>query len=284
MTDHLPPLEWIKVFAVAARHGNFSSAADELGLTQAAISQRVRNLELKLGTQLFNRHARGVTLTTQGEAWLPHVEIALQQLGRSTADLFAAPRRKMTIVASTSVIELWIVPRLARIMQALPHVQLVFETMQNMPDYERAESDFQIRFGNGEWAGLGSALLYREELAPVAASSLSSTPDWRSLPLIATSGPRHGWRDWFDHSGELPAGVPVLRFDTFVQAMRAAEAGAGVLLGSLPLCRPAIKAGRLQRLDGKSLPMDVGYWITWDNRAPVIRERATLLDCLVSAN
>jgi LysR family glycine cleavage system transcriptional activator len=281
MPSHLPPLDWIKVFAVAARHGNFSSAADELGLTQAAISQRVRNLELRLGAQLFNRHARGVTLTTQGEAWLPHVEIALDQLGRSTDDLFAAPRRKMTVLASTSVIELWVAPRLQRIRQALPHVQLVFETIQNMPDYERVESDLQIRFGNGVWAGREARLLFRENLTPVAAPELAATPDWRSQPLIAASGPRPGWRDWSEHMGELPPSVPILRFDTFVQALRATEAGTGVLLGSLPLCRALIEAGRLKRLSAASLNIDDGYWITWDNRASAFRERAILLDCLV---
>jgi LysR family glycine cleavage system transcriptional activator len=281
MTENLPPLDWIKVFAVAARHGNFSAAAAELGLTQAAISQRVRNLELRLGTQLFNRHARGVTLTTQGEAWLPHVEIALDQLGRSTDDLFAAPRRKITILASTSVIELWIAPRLQRIRRALPHVQLVFETMQNMPDYERPESDLQIRFGNGSWAGREARLLFHEELTPVAAPALASLSDRRGAPLIATSGPRLGWRDWCEHIGEPPPSVPVLRFDTFVQALRAAEAGAGLLLASLPLCGPLIQAGGICRLSETKLHMDNGCWLTWDARAAAFRERATLLDCLI---
>jgi LysR family transcriptional regulator, glycine cleavage system transcriptional activator len=67
----LPPLKWIRVFEAAARLGNFTAAAKELGLTQAAVSQRIRNLELRLGAQLFNRRARGVILSLQGEAWLP---------------------------------------------------------------------------------------------------------------------------------------------------------------------------------------------------------------------
>ncbi len=108
----LPPLEWIRVFEAAARLGSFTAAADELGITQAAVSQRIRKLEQRLGAQLFNRQARGVSLSTQGESWLPHVQGALAQLLNSTANLFEAPRRKVTIAASSSVIELWIVPRL----------------------------------------------------------------------------------------------------------------------------------------------------------------------------
>ncbi|HET7411970.1 MAG TPA: LysR family transcriptional regulator, partial [Pararhizobium sp.] len=143
----LPSLEWVRVFEAAARLGSFTAAAKELGLTQAAVSQRIRNLETRLGVQLFDRQARGISLSTQGEAWLPHVQAALSQLTQSTADLFEAPRRKITIAASASVIELWISPRLAEIARRLPHLQLAFETIQRLPDYSRYEADFEIRFG-----------------------------------------------------------------------------------------------------------------------------------------
>ncbi|MDH6233893.1 DNA-binding transcriptional LysR family regulator [Mesorhizobium soli] len=142
--DTLPLLEWIRVFEAAARLGSFTAAAKELGLTQAAVSQRIRNLELKLATQLFDRQARGVCLSTQGEAWLPHVQTALAQLAHSAANLFAAPRRKIIIAASSSVIELWIVPRLAEIARRLPHLQLSFETIQRLPDYSRTEAGYWI--------------------------------------------------------------------------------------------------------------------------------------------
>src|SRR5690606_10771265 len=102
---------------------------------------------------LFSRQARGVTLSTQGEAWLPHVQAALAQLVHSAANLFESPRRKITIAASASVIELWIVPRLPQINLRLPHIQLSFETIQHMPDYERSDADFEVRFGEGNWPG-----------------------------------------------------------------------------------------------------------------------------------
>jgi LysR family glycine cleavage system transcriptional activator len=282
----LPPLEWIRVFEAAARLGSFTAAANELGLTQAAVSQRIRNLELRLGAPLFNRGARGVTLSTHGEAWLPHVQEALMQLLHSAANLFEQPRRKITIAASNSVIELWIVPRLGEIARRLPHVQFSFETIQNLPDYERAEADFEIRFGKGDWPGREARQLFIEELAPVAAPELPGREPkhWHDRPRIATSGPRFGWRDWSNATDEPPPPVPVLRFDTFVQSLKAAEAGAGVLLASLALSGEALAAGRLERLTDRTLRMAAGYWITWPRNRPAVAERPHLIDCLVLPN
>ncbi|MBE0704007.1 MAG: LysR family transcriptional regulator [Afipia sp.] len=282
--DDLPPLEWIRVFEAAARLGSFTAAGVELGLTQAAVSQRIRNLELRIGAQLFDRRARGVDLSTQGEAWLPHVQAALVQLAHSTSNLFAAPRRKITVAASSSIIELWIVPRLLSIGRALPHLQLSFETIQRLPDYSRSEADLEIRFGNGMWPEMKATRLFVEELAPVAAPNLleTSMSDWQSLPRIATSGPRLGWRDWTNAADSQPPPVPILRFDTFVQALTAAESGAGVLLGSLPLCQPALEAGRLVRLEGETLSMEAGYWVVWPAVRTQFREFSTLIDILTT--
>lgn len=278
----LPSLEWIRVFEAAARLGSFTAAANELGLTQAAVSQRIRNLELRLGTQLFNRQARGVTLSTQGEAWLPHVQSALAQLVHSAANLFESPRRKVTIAASSSVIELWIVPRLSQITLRMPHIQLSFETIQQMPDYERSDADFEVRFGGGSWPGREARRLFVEELTPVASTTLVKNPstDWQTLPRIATSGPRMGWRDWSNNTGAAPPPVPLLRFDTFVQSLRAAEAGSGVLLASLALCHGALTSGRLVRLTDRTLRMEAGYWISWPRSRPAFAEQQPLIDCL----
>lgn len=279
--QNLPPLEWIRVFEASARLGSFTAAANELGLTQAAVSQRIKNLELHLGAQLFSRKARGVILSTQGEAWLPHVQAALAELLHSAANLFEQPRRKISIAASNSVIELWIVPRLADIARRLPHVQLSFETIQNLPDYDRLEVDFEIRFGTGNWAGREAIQLFAEELTPLASPSLlGDGTDWQDRPRIATSGPRLGWRDWSNAAAELPGPTPLLRFDTFVQSLRAAEAGAGVLLGSLALCANAIAAGRLKRLTDRTLHMEAGYWISWARSHPAFAEQRDLVDCL----
>ncbi|QBQ97168.1 LysR family transcriptional regulator [Paraburkholderia pallida] len=282
---HLPPLEWVRVFEAAGRLGSFTAAANELGLTQAAVSQRIRNLEVRLGAPLFDRQARGVSLSMQGEAWLPHIQAALAQLSSSTANLFESPRRKITIAASASIIELWIAPRLARIAAALPSVQLTFETVQRLPDYALADADYEIRFGDGHWPERAAKRLFQEELAPLAAPALlgNEAERWERLPYIATSGPRVGWRDWCTVNGTSLPPVPLLRFDTFVFALRAAEAGAGILLGSLPLCRFSIETGRLQRLTENTLQMESSYWVTWRATEPDYPERQTLIRCLTES-
>lgn len=277
----MPPLEWVRVFEAAGRLGSFTAAAEELGLTQAAVSQRIRNLELRVGAQLFSRQARGVTLSTQGEAWLPHVQHALGLLATSAANLFEAPRRKVTVAASASVIELWFTPRLAAVAARLPHMQLAFETVQNLPDYETSGADLDVRFGNGIWPDREARRLFPEELAPVASPGLTgAAKDWQTLPQIAVSGPRMGWRDWSQAMGQPPGPAPVLRFDTFVQGLRAAEAGAGVILGALPLCRQALEEGRLQRLTTEALSMETGYWLSWPRSQHAFAELPVLADCL----
>ncbi|MFM0604766.1 LysR family transcriptional regulator [Paraburkholderia sediminicola] len=281
-TNGLPPLEWVRVFEAAGRLGSFTAAANELGLTQAAVSQRIRNLETRLGAPLFDRQARGVALSMQGEAWLPHIQAAFGQLLGSTANLFESPRQKITVAASASVIELWIAPRLPAITAALPNVQLTFETVQRLPDYGMADADFEIRFGDGLWPERRAKRLFTEELAPLAAPALlgKRKSGWEHLPLIATSGPRVGWRDWHAANGTSLPPVPSFRFDTFVLALRAAEAGAGVLLGSLPLCELALASGNLKRLTKNTLAMEHTYWITWPATVPDYAEHQKLIDCL----
>jgi LysR family glycine cleavage system transcriptional activator len=255
------PLEWVRVFEAAGRTGSFTSAAQEIGLTQAAVSQRIRNLEDRLGTQLFSRQARGVTLTIDGEAWLPSVSSALQALGRSTEELFGTPLKKVMISASASVTQLWIAPRLA-LLNTQGTYQVSMTTMNIEPDFTKANATIEIRYGNGNWPDLLAAQLYRERLTPLASPDiLNAKLPWQDLPRIAVSGPRAGWQDWAEQSGET-APIPKYRFDSFVSAQAAAMAGAGVILGSLPLCEAALASGKLVRLTDNTLPQEAGYWMT----------------------
>ncbi|MDT8878622.1 LysR family transcriptional regulator [Halomonas saccharevitans] len=280
-TALLPSLEWVRVFESAARLGSFTAAARELGLTQAAVSQRIRHLEERLGVSLFERQARGVTLSLQGEAWLPHVQQALERLTHSADSLFAAPRTRLSLMASVSLIELWIVPRLAALQVELPRRQLVLSTMHRWPDYAQAEADLDIRFGKGDWPERVSHRLFGEVLAPMATPALlAGVKDWRGLPRIAVAGPRLGWREWDQRVEAGPGPMPVVRLDSLAQALRAAEAGAGVLLGSLPLCRAALQAGRLQCASPETLPMAEGYWLTRRSDRPAGPEFERVLAAL----
>jgi len=279
---HLPPLEWLRVFDAAARTGNFTAAADELGLTQAAVSQRMRHLEARLGAALFKRLPRGVELTVEGEAYAPHVAAALAALHRSTADLFSASRRKLSIAANASTIDLWLTPRLPLLMQRLPDLEISLNSVLRLGDYAPANSDFEVRFGNGSWPGLEARKLFDEVLQPVVSPRLLKTAetDWRQLPQIALAGPRIGWRDWAAACGVAPPRSPSLRYDVFAHALTAAMEGAGVLLASMELTGEAVASGRLVALPEPSLRMEDGYWLTWTPAQSTLKDHTVIVDTL----
>ena len=278
----LPPLEWLRVFEAAARNGNFTAAARELNLTQAAVSQRMRNLEQRLGVTLFRRLPRGVELTTEGDAYAPHVQAALTALRRSTHDLFGTASRSFTIAATSSVAELWIAPRLPRLQQSFPKLHIALTTIQRQADYEPAQADIEVRFGRGDWPDCQAVKLYDEVLLPVAAPIFlaAGATDWRRLPQIAVAGPRHGWRDWAAAAGVAPPRPASLRFDTFAQGLAAALAGAGVLLASRPLSQGLLEDGRLRELGEPAVAMTEGYWLTWPKGATSSKERRGLVTLL----
>ncbi|MEZ5810914.1 MAG: LysR family transcriptional regulator [Rhizobiaceae bacterium] len=269
-TDELPPLEWLRAFEAAGRLGSFTAAAGETGLTQAAVSQRIKLLEERLGTRLFKRLPKGVELTVAGDAYLPHIADALARVRRGTADLFSRPRTRISIAATPSLIALWIAPRLVRLSASLPGTEISLVSIGRDADYEEPGHDYQIRFGAGAWDGYETVLLFAEVMVPVAApAALSAVDDWRSLPAIALNGPRDGWREWASFTGEPPPGPAVLRFDSQVAALQAAAGGAGVALASLPLAAAMIDGGDLVRLPGSELAMPGGQFLCWaGSRAP----------------
>lgn len=273
------PLEWVRVFEAAGRTGSFTAAANEVGLTQAAVSQRIAHLESRLGARLFSRQARGVTLTVEGEAWLPYVSRALQGLQRSADELFGKPLAKLVISASASVNQLWIVPRLANLGNDA-HYQVSLATMTIAPDFARSDAMLEVRYGDGHWPGMVSARLYREILCPMAApGSAAQATRWQELPLIAVSGPRPGWQEWAARTGGNAPPVPRYRFDSFVSALAAARAGLGVVLGSVPLCEPELSSGKLVRLSEHTLTLDAGYWLTARHDLLPARQWEKLVAC-----
>ncbi|MGB3176570.1 MAG: LysR family transcriptional regulator [Albidovulum sp.] len=255
------PLEWIRAFETAARCGSFTAAASETGLTQSAISQRIANLERRLGTPLFVRKARQIGLTPQGEAWLPHVQAALESLRDSSEALFGVSQRQLTLSASASITELWLVPRLARLAEATG-AQVTIRTMVISTDAAAEDGTLKIRYGAGDWSAAFRTPLYDEQIAPVVAPALQAqAEDWRDLPRLAVSGPRPGWAEWSARTATATTPVAGLRFDTFAAGLAAARAGLGVLLASLPLIAPDLATGALCRVSPEVLPHHETYWL-----------------------
>lgn len=277
-TFSLPPLEWVRAFEAAARLGSFTAAATETGLTQPAISQRIAQLENHLNAKLFVRRPRAITLTVEGETWLPHVQSALQGLSDSSEMLFARGRQQLKISASQSVIAMWLPHRLAAASLAtgasVSVQSYILGGQSAIPD-----ETIQIRYGSGGWPHHYQVPLFKETIAPVFAPSLAGEV-WSSLPRIACTGPRPDWFDFAKRFGISTNPAPQVRVDTLHGAIAIAKTGYGVALGSLPLCANDIQNGHLVTDEADIIEHNETYWLLASREAIGPRQWEALVDTL----
>lgn len=277
----LPPLDWLKVFEAAGRHGSFTAAAEEFGATQAAVSQRIRNLESWLGRQLFIRSARGVTLTVDGESYLPLVHDSLRALEQGTENLFGQTVRELRIAGLPSHVEMLVLPRLAAFSESYPDVRLVTETVPKRLDFEAADGALHIRFGRGGWQGRDGVLLANEVLQPMAAPEHAK--NWRNLPAIELRGERPGWAEWARVTGEAVPEEGAVSVDSMGHALRAARLGMGVVLGSTALAANLLRTGQLESAGAPALATIDGYWLTWPASQGKSKRQTEVLAALTAA-
>ena len=250
MARPLPPLNWFRAFECAARHLSFTGAAEELNLTQSAVSQNVRALETRLGKVLFQRKARGLALTDAGRQLLPYVSGALSDLSQGTA-IFDPLRSDevLTIACSTSFSLLWLAPRLAAFRQAEPSLDIRITSTLWPDDYLHSQADVQIRFGSEELVGEGALRLVKDSVGPFCAPGLAEDPmTWSKLsagPLIQTVGTSDTWQTWARDAGLAPPPGIALSVDSFGMALALAQSGVGVALGSRFLGMALVRKGLL---------------------------------------
>lgn len=285
MNLHNVPLEWIRAFEVSARKGSFTAAAAELNLTQVAISQRITNLERLTGSPLFIRKPRGISLTVEGETWLPYVSNALYELDQSFEELFGVQRKKITISASASVIEHWLAPRLSR-WERVDAPQVAFSTMVLESETSQQDDSIRIRYGTGtEWPDHFVHPLFQEVLSPVTSPALlMQVGNWEELPRIAVAGPRSGWQDFVQQFGIAATPVPNARFDSQSAALMAAISSAGVAMGSLPICDQFLKSKQLTRVSQDALYPSQTYWIIGKKGSVTKRLWSLILESFTEAD
>ncbi|WP_209505085.1 MULTISPECIES: LysR family transcriptional regulator [unclassified Ruegeria] len=274
----LPPLDWLRVFEAAGRLGGFSAAAKEFGLTQAAVSQRIGNLEAWLGRSLFVREARGVSLTVEGESYLPLVQDSLLALERNTEDLFGKSPRELRVAGLSSNIHALVVPALPVFRDLRPEVRVMTDSVARRSSLDEERTWLQIRYGRGVWAGRDAALIAREVLVPMAAPGV----EW-GAPLIDLRGERPGWREWVRKCGHGDVALSHVSFDSMEHAVSAARRGMGIVLGSVPLASGDLRDGRLRRLELPELQTKDGYWLTWPEDRVQSRKQRALIDDFLKA-
>lgn len=254
----LPPLQTLMVFEAAARHLNFTTAAQELGTTQPAVSQRVGLLEDDLGAPLFARAHRGVTLTPDGALLFGAVQQSLAGIGDAVAKIRARRTRQvLTIATDFGFATYWLMPRLAALRQLAPHLDVRIVTSQNEFDIRGEAVDVAVAFGAGPWPGCSAEALFPERVVPVcspgflAEHGLRGSPgELARLPLLhlETGLPARwlSWADWFAlHGLAASDDGHDLTLNNYALVIQAAIAGQGVALGWLPLIDDPVRAGQL---------------------------------------
>ena len=283
----LPPLLWPQAFESAVRTLSFTAAGSELGVTQAAISQRIRLLEDRLGQKLFVRHARSLTLTPAGQAWLPSIHDAFSRISEGTTEVFGMTSEKPVTLRATPVIQQsWLAPRLVALHQQKPHLLLRLVSAIWHDDFGPEGADIEIRYGRGEWSGLEMLPLGDEQLLPVCtpalARELTKPSDLAGHTLLHAVGFGVGWPGWLQAAGiaHLEAECLSLTCDNQVMTLALASQGGGVALTHRRLLD--------QRQDlvapfNVEVPSDERFWLVRPSKRQVSEEAGEVWDWLATS-
>jgi LysR family glycine cleavage system transcriptional activator len=268
MMRKLPPMQAVRAFEAAARHGSFARAAEELSVTAAAISQQVRYLEDRLEVPLFTRHARGVTLTSAGRDYADALASALDLVAAATERLRYAERAgKLTIATTPSFAAKWLMPRLIGFQTEHPDLDVRLSTSNALIDLAHQDVDVAVRYGTGRWADLEAEFLMPTELFPVCSPALrDGEPPLRVPQDLAHHTMLHlmidDWAGWLE-AAALDA-IDTRRGPRYSDAsllIQAAVAGHGVALGQYVLVADDLAAGRLVEPFDLRIPGEKAYYV-----------------------
>jgi DNA-binding transcriptional LysR family regulator len=290
MPRRLPPLTHVRAFEAAARHESFKAAAAELHVTEAAVSQHVKQLEGWLDVALFRRTPRGVRLTDAGAAYRPDLTDALDRIADATARVTGGTMTGvLTVSVAPSLGTRWLIPRLHRFTDRHPEIAVRPRVSPTLTDLNAEGVDLAIRHGTGDWPGVRAEHLKDEHLVPVcapnyAADGDAADPDGLAAMPVLAAEPRSGeWPHWLRAVGagrDQPAHA--VTYATLALALDAAIAGAGVALADRDLVAADVAAGRL------CIPVDhacagpKAYYVVYPDSARVDPRVAVFRDWLMA--
>jgi LysR family glycine cleavage system transcriptional activator len=266
MLRRLPPLNALKAFEAAARSESFTRAAQELNVTQGAVSQQVKALEATLGIKLFNRERQRLVITEAGREYLGVIRDALDRIAVGTERVVQRQiSGVLTISTSPDFAAKWLVCRLGRFAESHPEIDLRISATAHHVDFAREGVDLAVRHGDGRWPGLDVVRLCSEQLFPVCSPELApnrvvTARDLLKFPLLRLDG-WNTWTRWFEAAGvaDPVARGPVLSSASML--IDAAVGGQGIALARTALAAWDIINGRLVRPINVSLRMSNTYWI-----------------------
>jgi LysR family transcriptional regulator, glycine cleavage system transcriptional activator len=273
LRDQLPPPNSLVTFEAAARHLSFTAAADELRVTQAAVSRQIRLLEDHLGVTLFNREHRALKLTEFGERLYQSVEQGLGQIARvATAIRREESSADVTIASSVTFASYWLMSRIAQYRAQFPEVDIQLVASARTRDLTGSGIDLAIRYGRGLWPGYRAHYLFGNDVFPVCSptylerhgplNALADLKDARLLHLAKFDRNWVTWSSWFEEFGlgELPPTRGLL-FDNYMVLIHAAIRGEGVALCGGRLAEDLIRRQELLRPFSTALRSEFTFFL-----------------------
>ena len=275
MARQLPPLNAARAFEAAARHLSFTLAADELAVTQAAVSHQVRALEDWLGVQLFRRANRRIELTDAGAAYLPGLRDGLDRIAASTAAVADRARRgPVHMSALQSLTARWLLPRLPDFYARHPEQDVLLAAGDRPVDLHREDFHLAVRFttrARAEAQGLVATHLMDEAIFPVCGPGLAAGPPKLCTPSdlsgqvllhdkVDDTAEDPGWTVWCRAAGIAMPEAPARHFSDAALVLQAATAGQGVALARLSLVREDLENARLVRPFGPVVRTRFSYY------------------------
>jgi LysR family glycine cleavage system transcriptional activator len=279
MSLSLPPLNALRAFEAAARGGSYVAAAEELGVSPAAVSQQVKNLEEFLGKELFRRYNNRIVLTDAGQTIYSGATSALQSISAFTEQVVSGrARSRLVISALPSVAERWMEPKLAGFFQGRPNFRFELRSEEDMVDFARNEIDLRFSYGINLYPEMVTIPLLQDEVVPMCspaylARNAAARTDLLHCvaddDLIHTNwGPTFvshpSWAGWFAEAGNRrPDETRGFRVGKSALALDMARDGFGVALGQRMMAADDVASGKLVILDDRSIPLGHHYCLVY---------------------
>ncbi|MCP4186429.1 MAG: LysR family transcriptional regulator [Gammaproteobacteria bacterium] len=283
-----PRLNILRTFAAAGRHLSFSRAAEELNISQAAVSQQMRQLETYLDAALFVRHHRRLSLTGTGQAYFDVVHEALDRLDTVTDQLFPGKHRQtVTLRCTSGIATLWLAPQLNNLQTSHPEVELRIQTL-DFAHRPFADSDLEIYIPGDSAVDTHAQKLLTSTITPVCSPKLFSQgnkpgkpADLLAFNLIHVLGYNDDWHRWFDYHHQDKVNVPgSLSVDGSLIAIEAAQRGDGIMLGRRPFINRYLASGDLVEVFEKPYYLHSDYYLRQSPNSTARRENKIVVDWL----
>ena len=287
----LPSLTSLNAFDACARHGSFTAAAGELGVTLGAVSRQIKALELELGCALFQRHHRGVELTAEGLELFQVVSSSFQQIGSLCQEFKRhGSGSDVTIAATTAFASLWLMPRLGGFWRQYRGINLNHAISDNPADSGFLNADIRIRYGGGRWRGESAVKLFDDRIYPVCGAELAAQQrlehpqellQFPLLQLDSVDPVWTGWEAWLSEWDCDATQANFRRFNNYVVALQAAEDNQGIVLGWHSQVESLIQRGKLLRLGEYEIDAPGSFYLTWDAGRSLSESARRLRDWLL---